>query len=503
MPEPHNDELRQLPGAAAAQSDPQGTVGDELARLGFPPQVVAATVERLGPGASSAEAISSLCREPDSPLDDAAAPWECLICFEQQRSQGWRCPDGHRFCGPCMRRHVKAVAFPRCPEVKCGFALAASDLRLLKVSRRRLEAFEMNQLQSAIETLGVDRGDGADVLVRCQREGCSNVVLVPRGPACRERFACPCGAPSFCTQCGESPYHFHVDCVSVKPVRQRWLEWLKEARDARKKQKEAQAALQERCERDVVLMSDELWKQLHCRLCPHCRRPVEKLEGCNVMRCGSDYHGGGKQAGCGNEFEWDKAEPYRTESHVAPVKVSIPDAARGKGLFHPGISCSICLREILGPRLRCIHCERFDVCSGCEPALDKHDLSHVFEVICKSEYDWSGVFMPVGLPVRIVRRGARLPPKWFNRQLEGVVCEVAGLAEGTPSRARHERPRDNLPQGTRYNVKIRNHKGSNPEMPAEFLIPLFRTRREAHKLMQGRWNEPEPDREMNVPWIRF
>ena len=37
---------------------------------------------------------------------------------------------------------------------------------------------------------------------------------------------------------------------------------------------------------------DENWKAANCRLCPHCGRAVNKVEGCDSMLCGTDYHGG-------------------------------------------------------------------------------------------------------------------------------------------------------------------------------------------------------------------
>lgn len=148
-------------------------------------------------------------------------------------------------------------------------------------------------------------------MIHCKRDGCLNVVVDPND-GCRQRFACPCNAPSFCTQCGETPYHYHADCANVKVLRQRWLAWVSEARANRKKHIEVQLALQKRMEADNALRQDEMWKTTCCKLCPHCERTVEKVDGCNSMKCGSDYHGGGQQSGCGKTFDWDKALPYRT-----------------------------------------------------------------------------------------------------------------------------------------------------------------------------------------------
>jgi len=47
-----------------------------------------------------------------------------------------------------------------------------------------------------------------------------------------------------------------------------------------------------------------------CRLCPHCGVTIHKIDGCNSMLCGGDYHGGNLQTGCGRNFDWSTAVPY-------------------------------------------------------------------------------------------------------------------------------------------------------------------------------------------------
>jgi len=421
---------------------------------------------------------------------------QCSICFETQQKEGWKCPEGHQFCKVCMRQHVKALAFPRCPEVKCSFELDAADLRLLKVSRQRIEAFEHSKLQSAIEILGSDKGNGAveDKVLHCHREGCSNVVLVPQD-GCRECFSCPCGAPSMCTNCGDVPYHYHAGCMQMNGLRRRWLDWVSESRKNRKKHAEALAALQERCQQDKDLRMDEIWKSIHCRLCPNCHRVVEKIDGCNAMKCGENYHGGGKQSGCGASFDWDNALPYTMQQAKLATKFNVTpeEVSCGKGIFHPGVECKSCKEPILGPRLRCIHCESFDVCACCEPSLDNHDLSHVFEILYKSSFDWTEVPLPIGLPVRIVRSGTKAPPIWFGNRFEGRIGDIVGFVDD-PSKS------DSVYQSASptYKVSIRGHKGSNPELPAEHVLPLFRSRWDAKCLLEGCWGKPEPEPEVDV-----
>ena len=46
------------------------------------------------------------------------------------------------------------------------------------------------------------------------------------------------------------------------------------------------------------LKMDENWKKANCKLCPHCRKVVNKQDGCDHMVCGTDAAdkgGGNKQ----------------------------------------------------------------------------------------------------------------------------------------------------------------------------------------------------------------
>jgi hypothetical protein len=52
------------------------------------------------------------------------------------------------------------------------------------------------------------------------------------------------------------------------------------------------------------LEADETWKEENCRLCPHCSKPIFKVDGCNSVTCGrdaSDKGGGNRQDGYAHE----------------------------------------------------------------------------------------------------------------------------------------------------------------------------------------------------------
>ena len=180
-----------------------------------------------------------------------------------------------------------------------------------------------------------------------------------------------------------------------------WLHWVSDGRKkylADRQQKEAKAsaeaqqavtaataamtaaatAAQMSIERLKDWQRDEIWKAKRLRLCPHCKRPVEKIEGCSRMVCGRDANdkgGGNRQAGCFRAFDWGTAEPYRVDPAVAlPAPSPLSAGAREVRHFVPGTRtatrCDVCLGDVVGPLFECVHCPgRFTVCARCEPTL--------------------------------------------------------------------------------------------------------------------------------------
>jgi hypothetical protein len=128
----------------------------------------------------------------------------------------------------------------------------------------------------------------------------------------QRRVDCPtCGA-AFCAACGAAP-HYALQCDEVEPARARWFEWvatgradylrkLRREEEARAAESAATAAaaaagVAAAAARREELVRDEAWKAERLRLCPHCQRPVEKVDGCDSMICGRDAEdkGGGNR----------------------------------------------------------------------------------------------------------------------------------------------------------------------------------------------------------------
>ena len=69
--------------------------------------------------------------------------------------------------------------------------------------------------------------------------------------------------------------------------------------------------------RDQVLnylRTEKMYEQdEYTRQCPNCRRMIQKIDGCNSMRCGENFHGGNRQYGCGTTFDFTNAPRYRSK----------------------------------------------------------------------------------------------------------------------------------------------------------------------------------------------
>jgi hypothetical protein len=88
--------------------------------------------------------------------------------------------------------------------------------------------------------------------------------------------------------------------------------------DYNKKNKENEDRNKELRRRYDDLINDEQYKATNCRLCPSCKRVVQRLEGCDSMICGQDAHGGNIQSGCGAKFNWAQAQPYKASATQQP-----------------------------------------------------------------------------------------------------------------------------------------------------------------------------------------
>lgn len=217
------------------------------------------------------------------------------------------------------------------------------------------------------------------------------------------RIVCPnptCGR-EFCSSCNLSPYHYHCSCAEVVQYTRAWNDWCEGGRnsyvaemnaqdkDFAKRKAEFDRAQQHHASEVAaarrnydILVQDEQSKAQTCKLCPHCKKIVWKLDGCNSMTCGrdaSDKGGGNVQNGCGKGFNWLEAKPYQPNIGTAPtaqeLKIAPPqEAQKVRHEIYAGQErfCDICHEPIVGPLIKCLNCPAFYYCLKCNSTNKKH-----------------------------------------------------------------------------------------------------------------------------------
>jgi hypothetical protein len=325
----------------------------------------------------------------------------CPICFDEiVDEQVFRLGCGHVYCTECMTGHVGAVAFPTCPDTNCDYQLGDDEVGRAG-GQERQQAFRDMQLQRAVDQLA-NR-------VECPNPECRNVVLCEPGE--RQRVQCQCGWPPYCSQCRQL-YHGRGECSEVGVLREHWANWVTDGRRNYHGQLEVAArtleqsrSIEDSLRRQRELEADEQYKAEHCKSCPQCGRIVQKLDGCDHMKCGVNYHGGDQQDGCGAEFSWNSAPRYRARVERREVPQVDMDKVKveGKDARHFFVYCDACgARHIRGPRFRCVHCPEFNVCAECDrnAAVD-HPNEHVFEILFVPE-ELYNLGLPSGTSVQLI-----------------------------------------------------------------------------------------------------
>lgn len=321
---------------------------------------------------------------------------------------------------------------PACPREGCGYQLGAYDLEDIRVPPARLEAFRTTRLVEG--RLAADAGSGPGIFF-CPGIGCG--ATVAGSTEQRRRFICGCGAPAVCTGCGLSPYHYHVRCVDVQPIRARWLMWLRGGR-------ESYRTLQRRTGRAVATQQQALRQAAAV--------PAESQLGAQT------------------------AQVLASNTRVPKARMR---AIGGRAVRHLFTECAFCEggKHIVGPRFRCIHCPSFSVCLKCEPRLLKeHQEGHAFEIMFEDEIDWSNIGVPLsrGIRARIRRhRGVghssadALDPIGIKR------CHCGTVVEGVIKSQKRGR----------YMLELTSSSGATQvQVPVEDLQPLL-TQRQADRLL--------------------
>ena len=250
----------------------------------------------------------------------------------------------------------------------------------------------------------------------------------------------------FCSACKKA-FHYNAACDEILSYARQWAEWLEEGRpralerlaqlderfntalhafNAQKVQHEAD--MRNRKAQYDQMLADERWKEQNCKHCPHCQFVVNKLDGCDHMVCGRDYHGNVMQGGCGRGFNWvNQARPYKanTGHHPNVVEFSAAqpvDEMPAKRLEADGVTrlmCSVCQEQIQGPHAVCLNCPNWrrgwegvhQVCLQCQGfSLTNSDprgaqasdaSGHLSSHVCRVFLEDTFTQVPVSIPTNL------------------------------------------------------------------------------------------------------
>jgi hypothetical protein len=300
--------------------------------------------------------------------------FECSICFDTVASSSTLalCSQQHRFCADCSWRCCRSALgdglVPACPnakEAKCG--TVSKQVATLALTRWLCDPDEGDERKAELGASWALRSTGGrhtsgkleDVYLNAERarQGAVQCIAceafyVPARPHSLEPQKLACTVAScravFCAACRQ-PYHRNSTCAEALRLSAKWVRFLQQELGpfllaavrvdgdkwgpVLKAHAGAKGALDE-ATRDGLRRFDELrkmelWKQTHCRRCPYCKATVEKLDGCDIMICGADAHGGNQQRGCGKQFIWTDGQPNSALPYEADLRGAADYAADG------------------------------------------------------------------------------------------------------------------------------------------------------------------------------
>ncbi|CAF0918516.1 unnamed protein product [Adineta steineri] len=338
---------------------------------------------------------------------------DCDICMEAcpyDNIYVFDCADSHKLCYTCYYQscQTKMNNGEILTCAICTHPLKDGELNQLRIPFEELQKIRDYQMKKTFEVYS-SRTRG---IIKCPKQNCTWVAEAA-DPNERFRVTCLLCNNEFCSLCNQQ-YHYRTTCQQLPGITQRWFFWCQTERArylTMRAQQDATYGAQldeynrrhtenENRNRDLrrrydELMNDEQYKAQNCRLCPSCKRVVQRLEGCDSMICGQDAHGGNVQSGCGTKFNWAQAQQY-TPSTTAQPKHKIVDLPKPDipVVHHNGIKCDQCQNDVNGIRFDCIHCPSLTFCEKCEEQAtlnhsrenqDKKQQQHVFRLIMKPE----------------------------------------------------------------------------------------------------------------------
>lgn len=318
------------------------------------------------------------------------------------------CKDHHTYCKNCFKTSFAIPSIKRneimsCPN-KDNYKLTLDDFDKLYEDEPPDIKATLRQTYCNI----LDKNEFDKNYVGCPIRGCPGYI---HKEDLNERACLLCSVChfEFCPNC-QKMHHGKTSCDDYAKLYGDYLKWdvtgrnerlrkkgivIAATRDAEEKQRRRDEELKQRLRE---LQADENWKAQTCKYCPSCHRVVYKVDGCDSMVCGRNYHGGDVQNGCGNSFYWSKAQPYQPRTDFNPnnedYKRNIPPLENNV-THNAKFVCSICKKTpIIGIRFKCLNCTDFYLCEECEckeEERNNHNKNekepHVFQLIVDPELE--------------------------------------------------------------------------------------------------------------------
>ncbi|CAM4783822.1 unnamed protein product [Rotaria magnacalcarata] len=310
---------------------------------------------------------------------------DCDICMESCFLDDifvFGCDESHKLCYKCYEQSciVKMNNNEILTCATCPYQLQYGELKQLRISPDQRNLVVEYQVQKTFDRYA----SGSRGVIKCPNQACM-WAFEPGNPNEHFRVTCQMCANEFCSFCNQQ-YHYRTVCEKIPVITERWFFWCNTERGrylAERAKQDANYAVQlaeyekqhaasrqrneELRRRYETSVEDEKYKAQNCRYCPHCNRVVERMEGCDSMVCGRDYHGGNVQSGCGKNFTWEQAKRYKSAAIRRPEQLAneLP-APESPLVVHENINCDGCHEAVRGIRFDCVHCPSLIYCEKCE-----------------------------------------------------------------------------------------------------------------------------------------
>jgi hypothetical protein len=317
----------------------------------------------------------------------------CPVCWETfPESETLQLLCGHSACVECCEHHIRKSSNLKCIVEQCTHEILHHEISRM-LGRGDSHAGRLDPKYQEIDLSQRNQCLSKDPQESGSCPQCGLIVFRhERGGI--EKATCQRCNYDFCTNCS-SIYHYRTTCLIWQETRQAWNEWKVSGRShywRRNQERSKLAKKAAKADKDRIrrIMEeehlDEEYKSKNCKLCPSCDKVVEKMSGCNSMRCGYDTDTGlNRQNGCGAKFHWeDEAKPYQAVKVGQNLKKVGHDAdGDGSNKFHHvDVRCDGCgSTDVRGLLFECVNCPSFTLCENCEHQhTDQHQSDHVFAI---------------------------------------------------------------------------------------------------------------------------